>query len=334
MNEDQERQNYFKQVLGAAFQLEADAATSHLSEEEAWAFYQGQLPSAVAIQRQSHCLSCIQCQQLLQEVRDFCAPADGDEIEVPATQMQASWEKLSAKLPVPNTEAASAAPVAPPSTGKSFAMAAGGWRWGALITVLAVLVAGAVWCWKMLTPATPTAQLAGASSPTPAASAQSATPLLETPAQIERKTAPLPQTAGTATSAPRRAATPAASQPYSAGELLVLSGDRAGESNSQVAPRRIPIEAQSFRLKLKKYAPREFAVYRVELLDAQGTVRQTVTGKPGADNQIEVVFSCAGLPAGEYLVRVSGMPESATPLHTQADRTSYEGKLKLTFVRQ
>ena len=86
----------------------------------------------------------------------------------------------------------------------------------------------------------------------------------------------------------------------------MLSGDRAGESNSPVAPRRIPIEAQSFRLKLKKYAPREFAVYRVELLDAQGTVRQTVTGKPGADNQIEVVFSCAGLPAGEYLVRVSG----------------------------
>ncbi len=303
-------------------QFDGENMGQHISEAELLALLKRCLTPVQTARLQNHLLDCEQCHELYQDASDFCLPRRTAEAVVSEAQIQASWNRLKPRLRQAEPRAAAAArpPVVAVAAGAS-------WGWALpLAAVLFVLLSTVtVLLWRQRQPA---AEPARAADKTPAASAK---PPVNPPAQSANQPETVkPQAAGPTPAMPKTAMPATDKSPALAIHdvtTLVLNSGEKGEAEATPANLfQIPARAQQLRFKLTKYKPAEFPSYQVELLDAAGEVKQVVTGSITKDKLIEAIFRRAGLPDGEYQLRVTGQGRAGgdlTPLTTHPVKLSF-----------
>ncbi len=305
-------------------QFDGEDIGQHIRAAELLALLKRSLTPAQTARLQNHLPGCEQCQALYQDVNDFALPRRAEEAVVSEAQIQASWNQLKAQLLPAQPPVAIAAP-----RPMALAAAAGAsWRWAlplaaALLLTLSVV---SVKLWRdrqaANAPALSTAKTSADTSmppvnqPTLPASTQG----VANPKTTAQKTA-VPKTAAEAPDKTLALVT------HDVATLLLNSGEKGEAAASSPQLLQIPSQAGQLRFKFTRYKPTEFPSYQVELLNAQGQVKQVATGWLKKGGSIEAIFRRDGLTDGEYQLRVTGQGRAdgdLTPLTTTLVKLSFK----------
>jgi hypothetical protein len=259
----------------------------HLSDAELFELYQGRLSPAQFASVQQHLFVCTKCLRAFKDVSDFFTPPQADEPAPSDEQIEAGWNELKERLPLPKAQIQ----IIAVSSSRRWVLPL------AASLLIALGLAGPL-VWRAWQTETQLARMVN--TPTPA----QASPTVELrPAATPPVASEQPQPKAAQVPGSNQAARP----PFPVEELLITSGERGAADVAQARKLFVPAQEKNFRLKLRIYNPLNYRSFRVELLDQQQKVVQAVDGKLTKDLAIEAILQRVGLADDKYFLRVTGI---------------------------